>query len=121
MIQHKQLKLAFPTWMRPIIMVFALIAWLPHRLATDPRWQFVLNAFFTIFWATVMLVVPHFRWLYGNTPGLIIEEVSLWANMFTHFGALGGNLAAIIAGKSVPQAAPEEEVTINNIFESDPA
>lgn len=97
---------------------------LSHRLATDPQLQFKFHGFMTLFWLFVMLVVP-FTPAFGfmvhvqdqwsshtaidaqKLAGLLIMEVSLWANAFTHFGAMSGALAAIGSYAPAPPLSAE--------------
>lgn len=106
---HVHLSLIFPKkWARLLVLLFTPGIYVVHKMSIDPVWQFKFNAFFTVFWVGTMCALPEFHSLYGNTPGLIIEEVSLWANMISHFGAMGANLAAIISGMA--NANPERQI-----------
>lgn len=66
-----------------------------HRMETDPHLQLKFHGFFTAFWGLAMIVIVFVRVLWGNYPALVIEEVSLWANAATHFGAMSAAIAAI--------------------------
>lgn len=95
------LHLAFPKWFRVILYILRPGMYITHKLAVDPRWQFCFNAFFSIFWLCAMAFVTTLHTFQGanNLPALLIMEVSLWANFISHYGALGGNVAAMIAQK----------------------
>jgi hypothetical protein len=91
--------LIFPRWAQPILAILRPGVYFTHKMAVDPKWQFVFNALFTTFWLIAMIFVLFLPTFHGsaNTPALLIMEVSLWANFISHYGALGGNVAAIIA------------------------
>ncbi len=74
-----------------------------HRMETDPHLQLRFHGFFTAFWALAMIVLPFVSALWVNYPALVIEEVSLWANAATHFGAMSSAIAAIRADPNEAQ------------------
>lgn len=96
---HVHLSLIFKSrWLKPLVFILTPGMFVAHRLSVDPKWQFKFNAFFSVLWIISMILIPLCPSLYGHTTSaLIIEEVSLWANFASHFGALGANLSAIIS------------------------
>lgn len=100
---HVHLSLIFKSrWLKPLVFVLTPGMFIAHRLSVDPKWQFKFNSFFSMLWLASMLLVVFFPYLYGHTiSALIIEEVSLWANFASHFGALGANLSAIISDQDL--------------------
>lgn len=66
-----------------------------NLLEHDARSQYKFNRFWAMIWSITMLAIPFIPTLYGHTiSALIIQEVSLWANFATHFGAMSAALAA---------------------------
>lgn len=66
-----------------------------HRLEYDPVTQYKFHFTSTWVWLLTMLLIPFIPVLYGHSlSALVIQEVSLWANTATHFGAMSAALAA---------------------------
>jgi hypothetical protein len=66
-----------------------------HALEYDPAAQYKFHFFWTWVWFLAMIALPFFPTLWGySVPALIIQEISLWANFATHFGAMSAALAA---------------------------
>lgn len=64
-------------------------------LEHDAQTQYSFNRFWVIFWGLTMIAIPFVPTLYAHSiSALIIQEVSLWANTATHFGAMSAALAA---------------------------
>lgn len=77
----------------PLVMLFTRDV---NKLEHDPASQYKFNRFWAIIWGILMISVPFVPKLYGhNSSALIIQEISLWANFATHFGAMSGALAAM--------------------------
>lgn len=100
---HVHLGLIFKSrLLKPLVFFLTPGVYLAHKLSVDPSWQFKFNSFFSMLWLSSMVAVLFFPFLYGHTiSALIIEEVSLWANFASHFGALGANLSAIISDQEL--------------------
>lgn len=100
---HVHLSLIFKSrWLKPLVLLLTPGMYIAHKLSVDPSWQFKFNSFFSMLWLGSMILVIFFPFLYGHTiSALIIEEVSLWANFASHFGALGANLSAIISDQEI--------------------
>jgi hypothetical protein len=66
-----------------------------QALEYDPGAQYKFHFFWTWTWFLAMIALPFFPVLWGHTlPALLIQEISLWANFATHFGAMSSALAA---------------------------
>lgn len=75
----------------PIMFIMKDVDHLEH----DPKSQYRFNRFWAIAWGVVLIGLPFFPTLYAHTiSALIIQEISLWANFATHFGAMSAALAA---------------------------
>ena len=61
----------------------------------NPLYQLRLHWSGVIVWLIVMVYVPFMGAFQHNVPALLIMEVSLYANLVTHFGAISGAEAAI--------------------------
>jgi len=76
-----------------------------HRLEYDPFAQYRFHFVLTWFWFLSMIRLPLVPKLYDyDLPALIIQEISLWANVATHFGAM----SAAIAAKQTTQISTNE-------------
>jgi hypothetical protein len=72
------------------------------KLEHDPVSQYKFNRNAALIWLVTMIGVPFVGNLYDhNISALIITEVSLWANLATHFGAMSGALAAMNTTKKI--------------------
>lgn len=72
-----------------------LLARKVHGLEYDPHIQYRFHQTFAILWFCALWVLPFFPKLYGHSvSALIIQEISLWANFATDFGAMSAALAA---------------------------
>jgi hypothetical protein len=120
-IAHHHLKLVFPGWAHPLILLFMPGVYITHKMANDPKWQFTFNAFFSVFWLIVMGIIVYLPTFRGpqNLAALLIMEVSLWANFISHYGALGANVAAMIAGqvKEIQQPETPTELRLTTVFD----
>lgn len=66
-----------------------------HNLEYDAATQYKFHFFWAWFWFLVLIAIPFIPQAWGHsTSALIIQEVSLWANFATHFGAMSAALAA---------------------------
>lgn len=66
-----------------------------HNLEYDASSQYRFHLFWAWLWFLVLVAIPFFPSAWGHSlSALIIEEVSLWANFATHFGAMSAALAA---------------------------
>lgn len=66
-----------------------------HQLEYDPAMQYRFHFALTWFWFLTMVALPFVPVLWGHTlPALVVQEISLWANFATHFGAMSAALAA---------------------------
>ena len=66
-----------------------------HELEYDPSAQYRFHFVLTWTWFLSMAALPFVSPLWGHSlPSLIVEEISLWANFATHFGAMSSALAA---------------------------
>lgn len=67
------------------------------RLLSDPRAQLRFHTACCWLWCFTMVAVPFLPTFRGsaNLAALLIMEVSLWANLATHLGAVSGAIAAI--------------------------
>lgn len=66
-----------------------------HQLEYEPATQYRFHFALTWFWAVTMVALPFIPVLYGHQlPALVVQEISLWANFATHFGAMSAALAA---------------------------
>lgn len=65
------------------------------KLEHDAQAQYKFNRFWAILWFCSLVGIPFVPSLYAHTiSALIIQEISLWANFATHFGAMSSALAA---------------------------
>jgi len=75
----------------PVMFILKDVQHLEH----DPHSQYRFNRFWALMWGIGIIVIPFFPTLYAHTlSALIIQEISLWANFATHFGAMSAALAA---------------------------
>ena len=66
-----------------------------HQLEYDPATQYKFHFTLTWFWFISMVALPAVPILWGSSlPALVVQEISLWANLATHFGAMSAALAA---------------------------
>src|SRR5690349_16193966 len=77
--------------MRPLLMLFQRDI---HKLEYDPQTQYRFHLSATWFWMFCILSTPFVAAFRDNLLGMLIMEVSLWANAATHFGAMSSALAA---------------------------
>jgi hypothetical protein len=64
-------------------------------LEYDPHAQYRFHQTFTVIWIIAMIGLPFCGVLYAhNISSLIIQEISLYANFTTDFGAMSSALAA---------------------------
>ena len=73
-----------------------------NRLEHDAVAQYKFNRFWAAIWFCTLITIPFVPTLYAHSVSvLIVQEVSLWANFATHFGAMSGALAAMNTSKRV--------------------
>lgn len=77
--------------------------WPIHELEVNAHWQFRFHGIFTVAWFFSMFVAPFIPTFAGNVAGLVLVEVSLWANFATHFGAMSSALSAIVSERYEPK------------------
>jgi hypothetical protein len=83
-----------------------------NHLEHDPRSQYRFNRFWALLWGLGIITIPFFPTLYAHTiSALIIQEISLWANFATHFGAMSAALAAGNAASSAKDVDAIAELT----------
>lgn len=86
----------------PIMLLMKDISLLEH----DAQSQYKFNRTWAIVWGITMVILPFFPSLYGSAvSALLIQEISLWANFATHFGAMSSALAAVNTTKTVADVA----------------
>lgn len=103
--------------MRPLLM---LIRRDVHQLEYDPQTQYRFHFTLTWMWFITMIALPFVPELWGhNMPALIIQEISLWANFATHFGAMSAALAAKHTGKNIVRHDTKPAAVPVTIFEPD--
>ena len=72
------------------------------KLEHDPEAQYKFNRLWAIIWFLTMVGIPFIPTLYAHQiSALLIQEISLWANFATHFGAMSAALAAMQTSKTV--------------------
>lgn len=85
----------------------ALLRQIGHTVNEDPRWQLHFSLFMTYFWIVNMIactiVFVWFRSFFDLFSLFYILQVSLWALVATHFGAVPGAISAIHA-KQIDEA-----------------
>lgn len=74
------------------------------RFYNDPHWQ--LRIHWTGFWVWLcvmgaVLFLPVFK---DNLSALLIMEVSLYANLITHLGAISGAESALLSEKQLEES-----------------
>lgn len=75
----------------PIMLLMKDMRLLEH----DAQTQYRFNRFWAILWGFTILIIPFIPAAYAHSvSALIIQEISLWANFATHFGAMSAALAA---------------------------
>lgn len=75
--------------------VLMLFAGNIHDLEYDPRTQYKFHQRLTWLWFITMIILPFGPTLWAHSiSALIIQEISLWANFATHFGAMSAAIAA---------------------------
>jgi len=73
-----------------------------HTLEYDAGSQYKFHLFWAWLWFMAIVAIPFIPKAWGHSiPALIIQEVSLWANFATHFGAMSAALAAKSQNKEV--------------------
>lgn len=73
-----------------------------HNLEYDAATQYRFHFFWAWLWFLALVAIPLFPMAWGHSvPALIIQEVSLWANFATHFGAMSAALAAKSSNKEI--------------------
>lgn len=66
-----------------------------HNFESNPQTQFKFHLRMTVFWVITMVAIPFVPALYGHgIAPLIIEEISLYANAATEYGAMSAAIAA---------------------------
>jgi hypothetical protein len=87
----------------PLMMIlFRDVDLLEHDAAS----QYTFNKRLAVFFFIWMVIIPFVPSFYQHSVGtLIIEELSLWALVATHFSGMSGALAAKNTGSTVAQVA----------------
>ncbi len=81
-------------------------------LEHDAQSQYKFNRFWVMTWGAAMVVIPFDPTLYAHSiSALIIQEVSLWANLATHFSGMSAALAA----KNTTQTLSDTTVFVEDI------
>lgn len=66
-----------------------------HRFESDPDTQLKFHTVMAVIWLVAMVGIPFVPALYGHgVAPLIIEEISLYANFATEYGAMSAAIAA---------------------------
>lgn len=70
-----------------------------HSFESNPKTQLKFHTIMAVVWLGAMTVIPFVPVLYGHgIAPLIIEEISLYANFATEYGAVSAAIAAIKEG-----------------------
>lgn len=66
-----------------------------HDLEYNASAQYKFHFYCAWIWFLILLAIPFIPQAWGHSiSALIIQEMSLWANFATHFGAMSSALAA---------------------------
>lgn len=67
-----------------------------HQFESDAGTQLRFHTIMAVVWIGAMVAIPFFPQLYGHgIAALIIEEISLYANFSTEYGAMSAAIAAL--------------------------
>ena len=104
--------------MRPLIMLFRRDI---RKLEYDPATQYRFHFTATWTWLTSMPLTAAIFWPHSlaQLAQLLILEISLWANVATHFGAMSAALAAKQTGQ-IPTDSPVKNPTLEQYHYSAP-
>lgn len=90
-------------------------------LEHDPHSQYKFNRMWALIWFTTMVVIPFIPTLYAHSvSALIIQEISLWANFATHFGAMSAALAAQGTADTVADTNEAVDTVLEAVTSQDP-
>lgn len=98
-----------------MMILFKDISLLEH----DAQTQYKFNRFWALVWSLTMVAIPCVPTLYAHSvSALIIQEISLWANFATHFGAMSAALAAKNTARTLGDttyAVSDMDTTVDDI------
>lgn len=73
---------------------------LKNKFYNNPDWQLRVNWIGTYLWLFMMVTVPFTPPFRHDVVGLLIMEVSLYANVVTHFTGISAAESVIISDKT---------------------